>query len=329
MHCPLLDLEDVAESQRGTLWRRAARSYFPGLTIRDLRGRLNTGSIEGSAFSLGSIWTVRSPPVAVDYRPQAGNAVRQAFAVILQLEGGMAAGQRRRHCHLQPGDMCLLDEQWPFDLEVRGCFSRFTLMRLPRWMIVDRYPHIDEHTAALIHDGDPGATLLRQMLQHVPDIAPLLDDSQGEMAFTSVVQLLGMPRTLGSNHDRGMGWRAQAALTFIDARLADATLNATDVAAAQGIGRRHLDEILLRSTGLATTAQIWRRRLEKTAAGLRNPRFAGKTVAEIAFDAGFKDAAHFARAFKQRYHSTPRAWRSPPVAAARPRLSRLYADRAV
>lgn len=308
--CPLLDLEGVAESQRAILWRKAAGSYFPGLTIRNLRGTPNAGSIEGSEFSLGSIWTVLSPPAAVDYRPQVGGAaVRQSFAVILQLQGAMAAEQRHRHCHLQPGDMCLLDEQWPFDLEVRDCFSQFMLMRMPHWMIVDRYPHICEHTASLIYHNDPGATLLRQMLQHVHDIAPFLDDSQSDVAFASIVQLLGILRALGSKHDRGMGWRAHAALTLIDAKLADPMLSAHDVAAAQGVSRRHLDEIMLRNTGVATTAQIWRRRLEKTAADLRNPRFAGKSVTQIAFDAGFKDAAHFARAFKKRYHCTPRTWR--------------------
>ena len=209
--------------------------------------------------------------------------------------------------------MCLLDERSPFDLDARGGASRFTLMRMPRWMIVDRYPRIGQHTAVLIQDGDPGASLLRQMLRHVHELAPLLDDSQSGLALTSIVQLLGMPRTLGSHPDRGMGWRAQAALTFIDARLADSGLNASDVAAAQRIGRRHLDEILLRETGQATAAHIWRRRLETAAAELRNPRSAGRTVAEIALDTGFKDAAHFARAFKQRYRSTPRMWRSPVV----------------
>jgi AraC family transcriptional activator of tynA and feaB len=311
--CPSLDLEGVAESQRAILWRRTARSLFPGLTIRDVRGTPNAGWIEGSEFNLGSIWTMLSPPVAVDYRPQADSTtpVRQSFSVILQLQGTMAAEQRHRHCHLQPGDMCLLDEQWPFDLEVRDCFSQFMLMRMPRWMIVDRYPHIGEHTASLIYNDDPGATLLRQTLQHVHDIAPFLSSSQIDVAFASIVQMIGILRALDSKQDRGMGWRAHAALALIDAKLADPTLNAGDIAAAQGIGRRHLDEIMLKNTGISVTAQIWRRRLEKTAADLRNPRFAAQSITQIAFDAGFKDAAHFARAFKKRFQCTPRKWRLP------------------
>src|SRR4051812_30906983 len=90
--CSSLDLQGVAESQRSIIWRRTAGSLFPGLTIRDMRGTPNAGSIEGSEFNLGSIWTVLSPPVAVDYRPRADSTVmRQCFAVILQLQGAMAA----------------------------------------------------------------------------------------------------------------------------------------------------------------------------------------------------------------------------------------------
>jgi AraC-like DNA-binding protein len=209
--------------------------------------------------------------------------------------------------------MCLLDEQWPFDLEVRDCFSQFMLMRMPRQMIVDRYPQISEQTASLIYANDPGATLLRRMLQHVLDISPFLNDGQNDVAFASVVNLLGILRATDSKRDRSLAWRAHAALAFIDARLADTALTANDVAEAQGVGRRHLDEIMQKNTGLSLTAQIWRRRLEKAATDLRSPRCASKSVTQLAFDAGFDDAAHFTRAFKKRFHCTPREWRRGSV----------------
>lgn len=309
-----LDLRSVAEPQRARVWRKTAGSFFPGLTIRDLHGIPREGSLTGSKFSLGSIWTVLSPQVAVEYRPDGDDrAERHAFSVILQLQGAMAISQQQRQCRLQPGGICLLDERQPFDLEVRECFSHFILMRMPRWMIVDRYPHIVELTASLISGNDPGAMLLRGMLQHMRDLAPLLDDNESDVAFASLVHLLGILRGLDPKPERGMGWRVHAALTLIDARLADTTLAARDIAAAQDIGRRHLDEIMIKNTGISTTAQIWQRRLEKAAADLRNSRFAAKSITEIALGAGFKDAAHFARAFKKRYHCTPRTWRLAAV----------------
>jgi AraC-like DNA-binding protein len=305
-----LDLQGVAESQRAVIWSRTAGSFFPGLTIRGLQGTPNAGSMEGREFSLGSIWTVLSPAVEVKFRPPVdGAATRLSFTVLLQVQGAMAARQEQRQCQLHAGDMCLLDEQWPFDLEVRDCFSQFMLMRMPRQMIVDRYPQISDHTASLIYANDPGATLLRRMLQHLLDISPFLNDGQSDVAFASVVNLLGILRATDSKRDRSLAWRAHAALALIDARLADTTLTANEVAEAQGIGRRHLDEIMLKNTGVSLTAQIWRRRLEKAATDLRSPRCASKSVTQIAFDAGFDDGAHFTRAFKKRFHCTPREWR--------------------
>jgi AraC family transcriptional activator of tynA and feaB len=312
----LLDLERVAESQRAVLWRKAAGSFFPGLTIRNLTGTPQAGSITASEFSLGSIWSVLSPPAKVDYRPN-NAAVRQSFAMILQIQGAMACNQRHRHCNLNPGNMCLLDEESPFDLEAHDCISQFVLLRMPRWMVLDRYPQIGEYTASLIYDNDPGATLLRQMLQHVYEISPFLNESQSDIAFASIVQMLGILQALGAKPDNNLGWRANAALAFIDAQLADASLNANAIAKAQGVSRRHLDKILLQNVGVSTTARIWRRRLEKTAAELRNRRFSTKSITQIAFDAGFKDAAHFARAFKKVYHCTPRAWRSLRIEGVR------------
>lgn len=307
----ILDLQGVAEAQRASVWSATAGSFFPGLNIRGLKGAPSAGSMEGREFSLGSVWTVLSPAVEVIYRPQ-DDTMRRSFAVLLQIQGTMAVTQEQRHCQLHAGDMCLLDEQWPFDLEVRDCFSQFMLMRMPRRMIVDRYPRISEDTASLISANDPGATLLRKMLQHVLDVSPFLNDGQSDVAFASVVHLLGILRATDSKRDRALAWRAHAALALIDARLADTALTANEVAEAQGIGRRHLDEIMQRNTGLSVTAQIWRRRLEKAANDLRSSRHATKSVTQIAFEAGFEDAAHFTRAFKKRYHCAPREWRRGP-----------------
>ncbi len=305
-----LDLQGVAESQRAIIWRKTAGSFFPGLMIRDLRDTPTEGSMEGREFGPGSVWTVLSPAVEVSFRPQTDiAAARRSFTLLLQLQGTMSATQEQRHCELHAGDMCLLDEQWGFDLEVRDCFSHFMLVRMPRQMIVDRYPQISDDTASLIYANDPGATLLRKMLQHVLDISPFLNDGQSEVAFSSLVNLVGILRATDSQRDRSLGWRAHAALALIDSRLSDTSLSANDVAEAQGIGRRHLDEIMQRNTGVSVTAQIWRRRLEKAATDLRSSRCAAKSVTQIAFDVGFDDAAHFTRAFKKRYHCTPREWR--------------------
>lgn len=43
---------------------------------------------------------------------------------------------------------------------------------------------------------------------------------------------------------------------------------------------------------------------------------AGRSITEIAYAAGFSDAAHFSRAFQQRFGTTPRAYRKRHSLAA-------------
>ena len=69
-------------------------------------------------------------------------------------------------------------------------------------------------------------------------------------------------------------------------------------------------EICRYAMGTSVTAQIWIRRLTQAATQLADPRYRERTVSEIAFEAGFEDAAHFTRAFKRRYQCTPREWRN-------------------
>jgi AraC family transcriptional regulator, positive regulator of tynA and feaB len=71
------------------------------------------------------------------------------------------------------------------------------------------------------------------------------------------------------------------------------------------------------SIASSLTAQIWSRRLAQAAADLVEPGRAGQSVSQIAFSAGFEDAAHFTRAFKRRFEYTPREWRRRGAGAQR------------
>jgi AraC-like DNA-binding protein len=305
------DLRSVARSQREMLWRQAARSFFPGVTVRGCEAAPDLGSIEGGSFGPGSMWTVLTPSVSVAFRPQdEAGAPPRCFTLLLQLRGTMAAAQRERHCRLRPGDLCLMDEAAPFSLDVHEGTAQFILLRMPRWMVVDRYPRIGDRTAFPLDGERPAAALVRRLLEDLHRALPHLDEQQGDVALGGVVQLLGLLGLADAPAEgRRTAWRARLALSYIDARLADPALTAREVAAAQGIGRRHLDEILLRDTGASVSAQIWQRRLAKAALDLRSPQLADRSVAAVARGAGFECAAHFARAFRKRYRCTPREWR--------------------
>ncbi len=276
-----LNLASVDAPERAAAWMRAAGTLFPGLSVNRLPVNPTGGAIHGIPLGSGSLWSIMSPQVLARYQPTLRTEPQPMFSVMVQLEGSTVSRQSGRECRLADGDFCVLDGLVP------------------------------SRTALAFSGEDPGAVLLRNVLLNIHEAAPFLDSDQRSAVLATAVQMMATPKLPGADASTcRASQRIAATLAFIDTELADPTLTAQRVAYAQGLSRRRLDEILLRSVGTSLSAQIWARRLGQAASDLLNPRFARKTVTQIAFGVGFEDAAHFARAFKRRYLCTPREWRT-------------------
>lgn len=94
----------------------------------------------------------------------------------------------------------------------------------------------------------------------------------------------------------------------IERWLDDPDLTPARVAQAEGISERYLQN-LFEGTGDNFTHYLRQRRLHRTQAELANPANASQSVSEIAFRCGFNDAAHFSRAFRERFGLSPREFR--------------------
>jgi AraC-like DNA-binding protein len=305
----LVDLSGVDETLRAATWRHSSQAYFPGLSVRELRQNPAFGMIAGTAFGAGRLWLVLSPPLQVSYDPHGAEDV-QIFSVMLQIKGSTLALQSGRRGLLRPGELCVIDSLVPFELEVVGVSSQIMILQMPRHAVIGRHPYLEQRTAEVFDPQESGTTLLRNVLLNVVESAHLLQSDQRGAALGAVVQLLGAPKMRRRREPEEIGWRVRAALALIDAELADPELDASRVADAQSISRRRLDEIMVAQVGSSIAAKIWLRRLEQAASDLLDERFASKTVTQIAFAAGFEDAAHFTRAFKRRYGCTPSEWRT-------------------
>jgi AraC-like DNA-binding protein len=304
-----LDLARVEETQRAATWSRTARDFFPGLSVRGLQVNPKLGTMHGQQCGPGWLWTILSPPLNVTYSPEAA-AGERTFSVMLQLEGSTDARQSSRSCRLNRHEFCVIDQDTPFELEVAGLFSHLMFLQMPREAVVSRHPYLEQRTAERFEPDEPGAMLVRTVLLGLLETAPFLEQDQRAAALTVIAQALGVPKPPGAAFLDEVSWRARTALACIDSELADPSLTASRVAQVQGISRRRLDEILLKTAGTSLSAQIWNRRLQQAATDLIDPRYASRTVTQIAFAVGFEDAAHFTRAFKRRYHCTPREWRN-------------------
>lgn len=134
-----------------------------------------------------------------------------------------------------------------------------------------------------------------------------IEQSLAAMLMTLVHQPAG-----GGVADAG-STAAQAALLHricqtIERRLDDPNLGPARVAQIEGISERYLQK-LFETAGNSFSHFLRERRLYRTKLELANPAEAHQSVSEIAYRCGFNDAAHFSRAFRERFGVSPRLFR--------------------
>ena len=303
----LLDLSAVEEESRASAWVDTVRSVFPGLSVRRIDDHASSGDIRRIVMGGGSLWSIRSPASGVSYTPMP-MVETPCISLMMQRSGRTVVGQQSRACELEAGDMCVLDEQFPFTMEGEGS-GEFIFLRMPRLTMLSRNPHLERQTAIALLSVEPAVRLVGQTLAAVLMTAPFMRESQRRAAVIAMIELLG---TIEARSDDGAGsgwWRVQAALSFIELNFAMHGLSADDVARAQRISRRRLDQLLRETIGLTITSQIWKRRLDQAATDLADPARSQATASQIAFANGFEDAAHFTRAFRRSHGHSPLQWR--------------------
>jgi AraC-like DNA-binding protein len=97
-------------------------------------------------------------------------------------------------------------------------------------------------------------------------------------------------------------------LRHVDANLADPDLSPQSIASAIGMSTRHLHRIF-REHDVSVGEWILKRRLQNARCDLADGRCSGNRVLDIAASWGFKDAAHFSRAFHATFGLSPREYR--------------------
>jgi len=252
---------------------------------------------------------------ALMLRPFTARAARPAarladgddtVCLMVKRGGQMALRQGRHEAVPNVGDGMLLVYRQPS--QIRFHEATYLSVRVPLQalaMLVDV-----EAAAGRRIPGDTAAlVLLRHYVASLPD--RLADPVLGGLVATHVYDLMAL--ALGATGEggeiaRGRGVRA-ARLETIKADLArDAALPIDEIARRQGVTPRYV-QILFEEQGTTFGEFVIERRLDAARAMLRSPRYAGWTIAGIAFEAGFKDLSHFNRRFRGRFGATPSEFR--------------------
>jgi AraC-like DNA-binding protein len=170
--------------------------------------------------------------------------------------------------------------------------------------------NIDDAVLCRIPRGTGMLRLLRNYVDAVFDDPALAIPQMRQLIAVQLCDLVAV--TLGATRDgaavaerRGIrAARLSAIKSDIEAHLANGDLSPGAIAKRQQISDSYIRK-LFESEGTSLSQFVLGRRLERAHRLLRDPVWAGRSIASIAFGTGFGDLSYFNRTFKRWYGLTP------------------------
>ncbi|MFM1987290.1 MAG: hypothetical protein RJA99_247 [Pseudomonadota bacterium] len=307
----LLTTDTVAPRDRLAYWNDAICDVYVQLECDALH---DAGSFDGRIRQdrLGSLELSRVTSRAQRVRHGAAQIARASedwCLVSLQTRGRGTLSQDGRDAVLEPGDFALYDSTRPYTLRFDGDFEQIVLM-LPGPMLRSQLRASERLTATTVC-GRRGAgqlairmieTLARDVGTLEPESAAAVSDS---VASILVAGLRTLPAARGDGAPTPVALHRERIRTHVRARLRDPALSVAGIAQALRISPSTVHRAF-QGEPLSVAQWILAQRLDAVRRDLADPALARRPVSAIAFDWGFNDAAHFSRAFRERFGCSPR-----------------------
>ena len=305
----LLSTDGVREREKLDYWREIVCDTFVELECRAGAEQGFYGSIESREFGDIRVATVNSTAQHVVRTPsRIARSDLEYFFLSLQLHGRGCHKQDGRIAHLDPGDFAIYDTTRPYELLFGDPFSQLVLC-LPRDVVKSRLADAERLTACTVQgrtgSGRLASMFVRQLASQIDTLdAASLPRLQGSVVDLIATALAEQRRQADPALSESRGVLIQRVLQYIEDHLGEPELTCEAVAARHRISERYL-RLLFEELGTCASDWIWRRRLERARLDLADPQQRHLSVTTIGFTWGFKDAAHFSRAFKAQFGCTP------------------------
>lgn len=304
-----LSTEGLPPARQYEAWRDAVSAThlawdLPRRSDSRFRGRVRSHRLgEG-----GIVQCICDPCRGRRGRAEIARTAEPAFGLLYVTGGRERVVQNGREADLAAGSLMLWDSRRPVAFEAPERLSKITLM-LPQHLLEPALPGAADMVALPFSAaGGAGALLAAHLRVLARQGAGLGETHQGPV-LQAGLELLAA--ALEAAADRGGAGHRRAALdricSHILAHLDDPELSPERVATALGISTRQLHRIFAES-GWTVDRWIWRQRLLRCRQELSRP--GREPVSQIAYRWGFSDAAHFSRAFRRAFGTSPKAFRA-------------------
>jgi len=311
----LLSTDLVPRDQRLAYWTDMICNVYVQLgcdPMADGRGDFE-GSIRQHTLPSLDVSVVTSGPQKVMRTP--GHIARSSddyFLVSIQARGHGVVRQDGRDAVLSVGDFALYDSTRPYQLLFDDAFEQIVL-KLPGERLRSELRDTQALTATTVSGREGAGHLMLSMIRTLREDIDTLQPASALAVANGVLNILvaglqTLPAAQSPSLSNLAAFHLARIKRCIDARLDDPALSVGMLAAELGMSASQIHRVF-KSEPMTLSQYIWDRRLEACSRDLLDPREAGRTVGEIAYGRGFSDAAHFSRAFRERFGCSPRDWR--------------------
>ncbi|MBS0454147.1 MAG: helix-turn-helix domain-containing protein [Proteobacteria bacterium] len=316
----LLSTDAVPRAQRLAYWTDMICNVYVQLACDAVRpddaggfsGHLRQHTLPGLDLSV-----VTSSPQSVTRTPShIARASDDYFLVSIQARGRGVVRQDGRDAVLEVGDFALYDSTRSYQLLFEDAFEQIVL-KLPGERLRSVLRDTEALTATTVSGREGAGHLLLGMLRTLREDIYTLQPASALAVAEGVQSILvaglqTLPALRAPSLSNLTAYHLARVKRRIDEQLDEPLLSVGSLALELGLSESQIHR-LFKNEPVTVSRYIWERRLDACSRDLLDPRLAGRPLAEIAYARGFNDAAHFSRAFRDRFGCSPREWRQQRV----------------
>ncbi|QYD73604.1 AraC family transcriptional regulator [Paraburkholderia edwinii] len=272
--------------------------------------RVNPDSLKGTCWRMGGLEFDVADVSSQQWTPLAGPGRRnwrnEMILAFITQTGVIELEQSGVKTRLTNESLLLIDPSRKY-VQTGESDTRGMALRIPRSALEARGMHFTGREMFIPDPTSPDVRMVKSLIASAAAHSQRSRPGSANLVAEHLVDLMQIlaedpaaPRRTRSAHVA-----LASAKRFIERNVSTADLNLDMVARAAGVSSRYIAK-LFASEGTTAMRYLWHTRLERARTMLVNGS-AKARIGEIAWQCGFANAAHFSRAFKQRFGVSPNA----------------------
>ncbi len=309
----VMSTRNLPEMEKMSYWQKFCCDYYHPIEFFPTSGQTFEAEIFESRLGDLSLSIVRaSGHKSSNMKFQRPRSSRKTVFIVQQLKGTSFYSQDGRSVKIGPNDIACFDNTRPVSFSTKSGFEEL-LLHVPYDLWNRRFGRTEQVTARVLRGSTQIGAMLVNFFRQISSIEEKVDTITVNRFENATLSLIGaafgglVPKK-GARVSAGRTALLYQAKMFIEKNLHDPDLRPKKVADFLQISQSYLKS-LFHDEDQSVYKWIWMMRLAKFRRDIAGPLFLGKSLSEIAFNAGFSSFSHFSRKFKETYKMTASEYR--------------------